>query len=74
MRTDAQLKGVPASALIDFYMNPPPNDMIKELTMLEQSDDGMNATLYMRFAMPLMSDRDNVCKIFQSKQDDGSYW
>ena len=74
MRTDAQLKGVPASAIIEYYINPPPSDLLKEVEVLEKSDDGMSATVYWRFAMPMMSDRDNVAKIHQVKQEDGSYF
>lgn len=74
IRTDAILKGIPASAMCDYYMNPPPSDMLKEVEVLEKSDDGNTATIYWRFAMPMMSDRDNVAKIHQFKQEDGSYF
>ena len=55
-------------------MNPPPSDLMKETEVLEKSDDGNTATIYWRFAMPMMSDRDNVAKIHQFKQEDGSYF
>ena len=63
LRTDAQLKGIPAEAMAHYYMNPPESEMLKEVEVLEKSDDGTSCIVYWRFKMPLMSDRDNIAKI-----------
>ena len=72
LRVDAHLKGVPVHAMVESYMNPLQTDMLKECETLEKTEDGKTAIMYWRFKMPLMSDRDNVAKICQVPQEDGS--
>ena len=67
LRTDASMKNIPMDCVMDYKVNPPKDkmSMIKEMVIIDSKEDGLNKEIlmYMRFKMPLMSDRDNVALI-----------
>ena len=51
--------------------------MMKEYTIIEQTEDGNGGgdyLIYFRFKMPMMSDRDNIMKLSVKFLDNGNMW
>jgi hypothetical protein len=70
IRIDAVLQNVNGDKFMDYLNNPPMDDgMIKEMRKIEDIPDGQ--IMYWRFKMPMMSERDNVCKVLSKKLDNG---
>lgn len=59
LRVECIYKDVDFQKIKDLWMNPPKDPNVKEYTVLEKFPNGDTA-IYLRFKMPLMSDRDNV--------------
>lgn len=69
--------GIPGAVFCEAFINPPPTPMMKEYKLIERTGDVENcldAVIYYRMKLPLMSDRDLVMKIHQEKRDDGSFF
>lgn len=72
IRLDAKMLKADPAGIMNYFYNPPKekSSMMKEVRTLEERPDGK--VVYWRFKLPLMSDRDNICFIKETKQDDGS--
>lgn len=57
--------------MVDYWLDPPPNSMIKEAKTLETLPNGDKIS-YMRIKMPMMSEREAVTKDSVRKLEDGS--
>jgi len=71
IRVHCFFKGVQCEHIVDYFMNPPPNKMIKEFKDLEIFPNGDKIT-YTRFKIPMMSEREAIAKYSHKKMDDGS--
>lgn len=72
MRIEVEMQNVYLEDVVDYYINPPPNELIKEKKDLETLDDG-SLIKYMLISMPMMSERDNVIQISQKNIDGGVF-
>jgi hypothetical protein len=63
LRQDAQMINIDASLTMDYYSNDKKEKkgVNKEWRTIEELPNGK--IIYMRFGLPLMSERDNVCLI-----------
>ena len=77
IRVDAVLTNIDIKKVVEFTLYPPPDDMMKEFTIVERTDDGNGGgdyLIYFRFKMPMMSDRDNIMKLSVKFFDNGNMW
>ena len=68
--------GLPANIFCENFIEPPPSPMMKEYKLIERTGDDncLDAKVYYKMKLPMMSDRDLVIQVHQEKKDDGSYW
>ena len=74
VRTDAEMEGVSVEDLINFITDPSKTmdmKMMKESYLVEQVSP-TEKIIYIRFKVPLMSERDNVLRVQRYDNDDGS--
>ena len=70
IRIDAVLQNVNGDDFMEYFNNPPMDDgVMKEMRKIEDIPDGQ--ICYWRFKMPMMSERDNICKVITKKMDNG---
>ena len=64
VRIDAKMHKIDSADIMRYWTNPPLEkmSMIKEIKTIEKLDNG-DEIFYMRFKMPLMNDRDNICLV-----------
>jgi hypothetical protein len=65
------MKDVEPKLIMHYFLNPPKDkaNLIKEMRQLHVAPNG-DTTVYWRFRMPMMSDRDNVALIRQQELKD----
>lgn len=56
---------IPKESFVDFWVNPPKEamKMYKEFKVISEDKETNTTVIYMRLAMPMMSDRDMAMKI-----------
>lgn len=73
MRLETSFKNVPKESIMDYWLNPPKSSFVKEMRVVEEWADGTK-DVYTRMRIPLMSDRDMLCRMKTIKiNDDRDY-
>ena len=68
------MKDADPNMIMHYFLNPPTDkaSMIKEMRKLDVAANG-DTTVYWRFRMPMMSDRDNIALIRSQNVESGLF-